>query len=435
MANLHRCRGRGWRAAGLRLLTIPEYKTRAYRPLPPGVAGALAKTGAVQVTMDLQGRTQLTSTSYVGVVRAGDVELRITPKVPIRRLLWLVGYASDPKGWRDEQQVDLQDVDELVAAMAVSFVAASARALTRGLLRGYRITEEASVTLRGRLRESDQVRRRLTVALPLEVRYDDYTADIPENQLLLSAALRLRHLPDLPAHTRGALHRLVALMGEVTPLIPGQQLPEIRFDQLNRHYRPAILLARLILSGRSLEQPPGETTAAGFLFDLNVVFEQWLRVALREALLPYGGYLRAPWPGHLDVGKSIFLRPDMVWERGCRPAGVVDAKYKSLHSEGVASNPDLYQMLAYCTVLGLRAGHLVYAAGEQTPGRWVVINTKITISTWALHLDKPVTELLGEVAELAHTLSAQAAEAVGLPRVHGDERLPAALVHAAAGPR
>ncbi len=397
----------------MRLLTIPEYSTRSYRPLPGAVAGALAKTDAVRVSVDLEGRTQLISTSYVGVVRVGDVELRITPKLPIRRLLWLIGYASDPKGWHDEQQVDLLETDGLVPAMAVSFVAASTRAFAHGLLHGYRVVEEASITLRGRLREADQIRRRRSVALPLEVRYDDYTVDIPENRLLLSAALRLRHLYNLPPNTRGALHRLVALMGEVTPLIPGRQLPTVRFDQMNRHYRSAVLLARLILSGKSLEQPPGATTATGFLFDLNLVFEKWLTTALREALLPYGGHLRGQWPGHLDVGKSISLRPDMVWERGGRPAGVVDAKYKSLYQDATGANPNLYQMLAYCTVLGLGAGHLVYAAGEQTPGRCVVVNTKTTISTWAVHLDKPVSELLGEVSRLARTLSRLPATTMG----------------------
>ena len=359
--------------------------------------------------MDLHGRTLISSRSFVGVLRVGEVELRITPKLPIRRLLWLVGYASDPKGWRDEQQVDLEEVDELVAAMAVSFVAASTRALAHGLLRGYRVTEEASVSLRGRLREADQVRRRLSVALPLEVRYDDFTCDIPENQLLLSAALRLRHLSGLPPNTRGAVHRLISLMCEVTPLIPGQQLPTIRFDPLNRHYRSAVLLARLILSGKSLEQPPGATAAAGFLFDLNRVFEQWLTAALREALHPYGGYLRGQWPAHLDVGKSISLRPDMVWERWGRPVGVVDAKYKAVSRDAAGPNPDLYQMLAYCTVLGLHAGHLVYAAGEQTPGPCVVVNTETTISTWALRLDRPVPELLGEVTQLAGRLRLLAA--------------------------
>jgi 5-methylcytosine-specific restriction enzyme subunit McrC len=112
----------------------------------------------------------------------------------------------------------------------------------------------------------------------------------------------------------------------------------------------------------------------------------------------------------------------MVWERGGKPAAVVDAKYKSLHLDAAGPNPDLYQMLAYCTVFGLRAGHLVYAAGEQTPSRCVVINTKTTISTWAMHLDKPVTELMGEVNQLATTLSLLSEQAMGTaggPVAHG----------------
>lgn len=387
------------------LLELPEYSTITCPGLPAEAAGALARTGAVQVSLDLENRIQLVSNSRVGVLQVGDYELRITPKLPIRRLLWLIGYAIDPKGWRDEDQVGLLEADDLVNAIAVSFVAACNRALSHGLLRGYRVAEEATVTLRGRLREADQVRRRRLVALPLEVRYDDYTVDVPENQLLLSAALRLRHLTGLPRNTRAALHRVVALMGEVTPIVPGQKPPAHRFDQLNRHYRPAIELALLILSGRSLEQPPGATIAAGFLFDLNVVFEEWLTAALRGALAPYGGYLRSPWPGYLDKAKSVRMRPDLVWERGGKPAGVLDAKYKSLGLDANGTNPDLYQMLAYCTVLDLPSGHLVYAAGSHEPGNCVVVNTSTTISTWAVDLAGPVAALLNEVERLAETLS------------------------------
>lgn len=400
------------------LLELPEYSTITCPGLPAEAAGALARTGAVQVSLDLENRIQLVSNSRVGVLQVGDFELRITPKLPIRRLLWLIGYAIDPKGWRDEDQVGLLEADDLVKAIAVSFVAACNRALSHGLLRGYRVAEEATVTLRGRLREADQVRRRRLVALPLEVRYDDYTVDVPENQLLLSAALRLRHLTGLPRNTRGALHRIVALMGEVTPIVPGQKPPAPRFDQLNRHYRPAIELALLILSGRSLEQPPGATIAAGFLFDLNLVFEQWLATALREALAPYWGYLRSQWPGYLDVEKSVRMRPDLVWERSGKPIGVLDAKYKSLGLEANGSNSDLYQMLAYCTVLGLHSGHLVYAAGEQQPGHCLVVKTGITISTWALHLGESTPALLGEVRQLATTLN-QLSPVAAMPRSSG----------------
>jgi 5-methylcytosine-specific restriction enzyme subunit McrC len=43
---------------------------------------------------------------------------------------------------------------------------------------------------------------------------------------------------------------------------------------------------------------------------------------------------------------------------------VVDAKYKAERPEGFP-DADLYQMLAYCTVLGLAEGHLVYAKGNE----------------------------------------------------------------------
>jgi 5-methylcytosine-specific restriction enzyme subunit McrC len=43
--------------------------------------------------------------------------------------------------------------------------------------------EESSVVLRGRLRESAQLHRHHGLPLPLEIRHDEFTGDIPENQI------------------------------------------------------------------------------------------------------------------------------------------------------------------------------------------------------------------------------------------------------------
>ena len=50
-------------------------------------------------------------------------------------------------------------------------------------------------------------------------RYDDYTVDIPENQLLLAAALRLLRVPALPGPTHTGLRRQVALLPDVSLLV------------------------------------------------------------------------------------------------------------------------------------------------------------------------------------------------------------------------
>ena len=49
-------------------------------------------------------------------------------------------------------------------------------------------------------------------------------------------------------------------------------------------------------------------------------------------------------------------------------AAVIDANYKAEKPAG-DPNADLYQLLAYCTVLGLPVGHLVYARGNANPAR------------------------------------------------------------------
>ncbi|CAM5739870.1 restriction endonuclease [Streptomyces hirsutus] len=69
---------------------------------------------------------------------------------------------------------------------------------------------------------------------------------------------------------------------------------------------------------------------------------------------------------HLDVAGLVRMRPDLVVRTGDgrTPLAVVDAKYKVEKGDGLL-NADLYQALAYATVLGLREAHLVYAAGRR----------------------------------------------------------------------
>ncbi|MCK2238236.1 MULTISPECIES: McrC family protein [unclassified Crossiella] len=388
----------------MRRLTLPEHQARAFSPIARPVADALATTGAVKVSADLEGRTILKASSYVGVLRCGEVELRVTPKIGIHRLLWLLGHAHDPSGWRDDDIVDLATVDDLVTAVAVSFHAATRRALTHGVLQGYRTVEEALPLLRGRLREADQLRRRLGLVVPLEVRYDDYTVDIPENRILLTAARRLLRVPGLPLATHAGLRQLLTTLADVTPLVAGDKPPDTPTTRLTRHYQPALRLARIILSGRSIDQPSGSTAASGFLFDLNKAFEDWLTITLRRALEPYGGRLRDQYPSHLDTMRQLRIRPDLVWERRARPAAVLDAKYKRV-KDADRPHADLYQMLAYCTALGLPEGHLVYASGDA-PSSHTVVEVGTRLRTWVLDLARPTEHILDQVNRIANAVAA-----------------------------
>jgi 5-methylcytosine-specific restriction enzyme subunit McrC len=89
-----------------------------------------------------------------------------------------------------------------------------------------------------------------------------------------------------------------------------------------------------------------------------------------------------------------------VWQVGGSPAAVIDAKYKAEKPRGYP-NADLYQLLAYCTVLGLRTGHLVYARGNEEPTHHVVRGADVQVICHALDLGETPDALLAEVHGLA----------------------------------
>jgi 5-methylcytosine-specific restriction endonuclease McrBC regulatory subunit McrC len=66
---------------------------------------------------------------------------------------------------------------------------------------------------------------------------------------------------------------------------------------------------------------------------------------------------------------------------------VIDAKYKAEKPAGYP-NADLYQLLAYCTILGLRSGHLVYAKGNEKPVLHVLCRSASRFSVMALILSR-----------------------------------------------
>lgn len=340
----------------------------------------------------------------VGVVRVGALQVSIRPKISIDRLVFLMGYAAKPKFWRDHSV--LLDVEsDLPEALAHAFARLAGRAVEQGLLQGYRTVDDNLPVLRGRIRVRDQISRRYGMGLPLEVTYDDFTVDIAENQILLATMIRLLHLKGLSATVRQRLQRLRLQLAGVTEVRRGDRVPDWQATRLNTRYHPALHLAALILAGDSFEQRGGNVEVSGFVFDMWKIYEDFVSVALREAVASFGGSASLQHRMHLDEADQIEMRPDFLWTRQDGRRVVVDAKYKSEKPAGFPQ-ADLYQLLAYCTVLGLAKGHLVYAAGNERAVQHTVRSAGVAITCHTLDLDQEPPRLLDRVAELATALAA-----------------------------
>ena len=137
--------------------------------------------------------------------------------------------------------------------MIPAFVAQARRAFARGVLQGYRIEEESSLVVRGRILFDEQLRRRFGKTPPVEVRFDDFTEDIEANRLVKAAARRLGRLRIRAESSRRSLNIIESALERVSHIqYHPRQLPEISFSRLNAHYRPVLMLSKLILA---VEEP------------------------------------------------------------------------------------------------------------------------------------------------------------------------------------
>lgn len=406
----------------MRRLTLTEYQVASNVPLTIEERDALkevAKSITISPTPGREGYYDLTPGAEVGGIALRTLAIEIYPKIPIDRLLFLISYVLHRRRWQ-EFAFQTEDSSTLVEAIAYAFVSQIRRALQRGVLQGYRVEEDALLTVRGRVRIEDQIRSRFGIPVPVEVRYDEFTEDIEENRLLRAAISRVLRLPLRSSNIRKSLHAYDGVLRS-TCLIEydPRRLPTINYTRLNERYRPAVELAKLILRSRSFELQHGHLEASSFLVNMNQVFEDFVILALRDELnVSEYAFAQAARCHrlHLDEAARIELEPDISWWEGRRCTFVGDVKYKRIGAEGIV-HPDLYQLLAYTIATDLPSGMLIYAAGEEIPITHTVIFAGKRLEVVTLDLEGSPQIILEQIRGLAESI-----------RLHRYEAMKSALV-------
>lgn len=393
----------------MKRLTLTEYKTESRVPLTREECQALLRVATgMTITPSIEGedRYDLTPDSHVGAIDLDTLAIEIQPKLTVERVLFLISYSLDPRRWLDSP-FDFGEESSLLEAIIPGYVSHVKRALSRGVLQGYRPEEDALNTVRGRVRFDDQLRQHYGRFPPVEIRFDEFTEDIELNRIIKAAIHRLGRMrirSDTARRSLRAFDRSLALVQLME--YDRRLVPTIVYSRLNQHYRPAAELARLILRSKTIELRHGETRAVSFLLDMNDVFEDFIVAALRDALrvsertFPQNARGRAL---SLDTAASVHLKPDLSWWDGNSCTFVGDIKYKRVNVPGIL-HPDLYQLLAYVVAAGLREGLLIYAAGEGTEASHEVVDLGRRLNVAVLDLAGSPDDILSQIGRLAQLI-------------------------------
>lgn len=329
LLTLVRGEGEGDEAKVLQSIT-PTSKPGTYRIRPGAFVGRLGLPGGE--SLDIESRFPV-----------GDVVdmLRFSGRLPIR----LDRFAPA----MDEEEFFL-DVIGLAFAREVE------RLVSFGLAKGYREYQFDRPPYSGTPDLRMHLGRYAGRPDKLVTRARRITIDIDLNRALAAAIQVLSRVKLATAPTR-ALRSINPAFGRVRKLpTPASAVGRLELTRLTARYRNGLGLAEIILRGQSLAPEGDPVAGASVLFNMPRVWEACV-----------ARWAQFQWPDYEVVDQHSFavtsdgsLRAAAdvtVWDSG-RLVALYDAKYK--WPGETPTMGDVYQMVTYCTRLGINEATLIY---------------------------------------------------------------------------
>ena len=330
--------------------------------------------------VELKDGIKITSNSYVGKIKIGELQINIRPKIEGMPLYQLLKYAY---GLRDlalfAEALHNIDAFPFHDLLIYQLYAEAEDLIYRGLNKKYMREEKELETPKGRVNIRKLATRSQVQDATLPCIYFKRTEDNIFNRVLLSGLyLAIQLTEDL--HMKIQLLRLCKIMEDgIKPVELNRTVLKKAvnsIDRLSDRYASALELINILFESQGIQLEDGSSYMKlnGFVFDMNMFFQALLSKLMKEYLTDYSvrdeftlyelfSYTPGFNPRRRNAPKP---RPDFAVIKGNKVITLLDAKYRDLWETSLPSEM-LYQLSIYAVSgIGNNSAKILYPSMAST---------------------------------------------------------------------
>ncbi len=340
---------------------------------------------------------------YIGSAEFTHFILTVNPKFSkLQNIGKLIDYSYDLK------EDDIQDYEikfneqennpmELIIQI---FTNQCKKILEKGLAKSYKSHEETVPFLRGKLLLQQQIKNQSKFNLQFACEFDEFTANIVENQILAYTLEKCYHLTS-SYYRKSIIKKIIHQMDAEVELKPIgiEDFKKVNYSRLNAHYKKPHQLAKLILKHLGLLDFKKQSASfvVPYFIPMYEVFEKFLTQLLDDDASYYpltiDSQVDSPSWTVNDVPRDII--PDIITysskfpEKGAE-ISIIDAKY--MVGTKFGENKENYQIAFYLNEYKKKVGYAILPLShdkkEDIQQDWIVPNQEIEIRVRYLDIDK-----------------------------------------------
>ncbi|MDO7907581.1 hypothetical protein Q5741_14320 [Paenibacillus sp. JX-17] len=222
----------------------------------------------------------------------------------------------------------------------------------RHVHRSYEDKENNQQFIKGKILFQQSSRRNYGLRHTHMVAYQEFTEDTLLNQIFKSVMLILGPKIKSVSNKKKLAQALMYLEDVSRIKLSNEAFKRVKFNRMNRMYKPVFNLARMFYSNIQPGLYGGDDQVFTFLVPLNKLFEAFVYQLLERGLSRHSIDVHYQKQAYLDQEHNQFLvKPDYMISTAAEHNALLigDAKYKDPVYKGQVkpSEADLYQMLVY----------------------------------------------------------------------------------------